>query len=93
MSKINISYHGNSHYNSVVSNDDNLFFKKLLKSKPGVFEEKAIEKLKKSKAELKATSPETSSISIEKSILSNMFKENQDKSNCNDYKKPKIFII
>lgn len=53
--KIMITYHGSSHYNSLVPLDETLFNKKLLKTKPGILEKNAIENLKKIKTDLNAT--------------------------------------
>jgi hypothetical protein len=56
INKIAITYHGSSHYNSLVTFDQSLFNKNLLKTKPGILEKNTFEKLKKLKADLHATS-------------------------------------
>jgi len=47
--KINISYHGNCHYNSLIPENEELFYKDILRSTAGDFEELAIERLKRIK--------------------------------------------
>ena len=64
-----ITYHGSSHYNSLVPLEEGLSNKKLLKTKPGILEKNAIESLKKLKADLLATSQKAEAERAEKTYL------------------------
>lgn len=69
--KINISYHGHCHYNSLIPENEDVFYKNILNSKVGKYEELAIERLKRNKENKIA-------------ISENKEKEKSDKDNNED---------
>ncbi|MCQ2816642.1 MAG: hypothetical protein MJ252_05165 [archaeon] len=77
---IRISYHGSSHYNSLIPSKTNyqysLFVNSLLNSQPGLFEDNVIFKLKKSKTEKKIN--EINQIDKSRKIFEENTKGNKD---------------
>ncbi len=70
--KINISYHGNCHYNSIISDNEELFYKTILRTNVGDYEDLAIGRLKRIKENKIAISQKS------ENILHNYNKNNVD---------------